>query len=118
MHAYINYSKPHITIHNNASCRQIQMRQKDEQRHIKVSITNLDDVLTKFINEDYEFRSDKQFNELWLDISLDTYEQEIGFVHTLQAILGQRYKRLSNAPITVHCKLTSPKKSTGKKNLR
>lgn len=103
MQVYINYPNPHITIHKNVSCRQIQMHQKDEQRHISVRKENLKSVLSKFINEDYEFKAEKQFNDLWLDISLDTYEQEIGFVHTLQAIIGQRYKPLSNAPISIHC---------------
>ena len=104
MQVYINYPKPHITVHKDTSCRQIQMHQREDQRHVKVRLTNLDDVLTKFINEDYEFGSDKRINDLWLDISLDTYEQEMGLVHTLQAILGQQYKPLSNAPITIHCK--------------
>jgi hypothetical protein len=103
MQVYINYPNPHITIHKNTSCRQIQKQQKDEQRHIKIRITNLDDVLTKFINEDYEFRSEKLYNDLWLDISLDNYELEIGVLRTIQAIIGQRYKPLSNAPITIHC---------------
>jgi hypothetical protein len=103
MQVYINYPNPHITIHKNASCRQIKKQQKDEQRHIKVRITNLDDVLTKFINEDYEFKSEKLYNDLWLDISLDNYELEIGVLRTIQAIIGQRYKPLSNAPITIHC---------------
>ena len=103
MQVYINYPNPHITIHKNTSCRQIQMHKKDEQRHINVRITNLNNVLTKFINDDYEFKSEKQFNDFWLDISLDTFEQEMGFVHTLQAIIGQRHKPLSNAPIIIHC---------------
>ena len=55
MQVCINYPKPRITIHKNASCRQIQMHQKEDGRHVKVRLTNFNDVLTKFINEDYEF---------------------------------------------------------------
>jgi hypothetical protein len=79
------------------------MHQKDEQRHINVRLTNLNNVLTKFINNDYEFKAEKQFNDFWFDISLGTFEQEMGFVQTIRAIIGQRYKPLSNAPITIHC---------------
>ena len=104
MQVYINYPNRHITVHNKATCRQIKIRQTEEGRQVKVRITNLDDVLSKFINEDYEFRAEKHLSDLWLDISLDTPEQEMGLVHVLQAILGQQYKPLSTARITVHCK--------------
>lgn len=55
MQVYIYYPKPHITVHRDTSCRQIQMHQKEDGRHVKVRLTNFNDVLTKFINEDYEF---------------------------------------------------------------
>jgi hypothetical protein len=103
MRVYINFPNPHITIHKNASCQQIQMHQKSGQSIVKVSPTTLKNVLSQFINDAYDFKSEAQWNDLWLDISLSTSDQEIGFVHIIQAILGQRYKPLGNAPIGVHC---------------
>ena len=103
MQVYISYPNPHFTIHKNASCQKIQMRQKDGQRFVKVNAATLKDVLNLFINDAYDFKAEAQWNDLWLDISLSTPEQEIGFVHVVQAILGQRYKPLSNAPISDHC---------------
>ena len=103
MQVYINYPNPHFTVHKNASCQQIQMHRKSGQRIVKVSAATLKNVLTLFINNAYDFKAEARWNDLWLDISLSTPEQEIAFVHVIQAILGQRYKPLSNAPISIHC---------------
>jgi len=103
MQVYINYPNPHFTIHKDSSCPQIQIHQKSGQRIIKVNSVNLKSVLSQFVKDAYDFKSEAQLNDLWLDISLSTHEQEIGFVHIIQAILGQRYKPLGTAPINKHC---------------
>ena len=79
------------------------MHQKSGQRIVKVSPSTLKNVLSQFINDAYDFKSEAQWNDLWLDISLHTPQQEIGFVYIIQAILGQRYKRLRSAAISEHC---------------
>jgi hypothetical protein len=79
------------------------MHQKSGQRIVEVNPSTLKNVLSQFINDTYDFKSEAQLNDLWLDISLSTHEQEIGFVHIIQAILGQRYKPLGSAPISEHC---------------
>jgi len=103
MQVYINYPNPHFTIHKNGTCQQIRMHQKIGQRIVKVSAATLKQVLQSLINDAYDFKAEPQWNDLWLDISLSTPEQEIGFVHVIQAILGQRYKPLGNAPVSIHC---------------
>lgn len=103
MQVYINYPNPHFTIHKNSPCPQIHMHQKSGQRIVKVNSGTLKNVLSQFINDAYDFKSETQLNDLWMDISLATNEQEIGFVHVIQALLGQRYKPLGNAPISEHC---------------
>ena len=103
MQVYISYPNPHFTIHRNASCPQIQMYQKMGQWIVEVNSATLKTVLGQFINDAYQFKSEAQLNDLWLEVSLSTPEQEIGFVHIVQAILGQRYKALVKAPICEHC---------------
>jgi hypothetical protein len=103
MQVYISYSNPHFTIHKNGSCPQIHMHQKGGQRIVKVDAAALKRVLNAFIKNAYDFKAEAQWNDLWLDISLSTPEQEIGLVHIIQAILGQRYKPLSRAPVSIHC---------------
>jgi hypothetical protein len=103
MQVYINCPNPHFTFHKDASCQQIRTHRKDAQRIISVSSMTLNNLLNKFINNAYEFKSQAQLNDLWLDISLSSPEREIGFVKKIQAILGQRYRPLGSAPITEHC---------------
>ena len=80
------------------------MHNKAEQRIVVVNLASLKRVLNCFIKNAYDFRAEAEWNDLWLDISLPTPDQEIGFVHVIQAILGQRYKPLGSAPISIHCK--------------
>jgi len=103
MKVYINYPNPHFTIHKNASCRQIQSHRKGGQRVVNITAATLKKVLSAFIKDAYDFKSEPQWNDMWLDISLSTSDQEIGLVHVIQAILGQRYKPLGKAPISLHC---------------
>lgn len=103
MQVYINYPNPHFTVHHDSACQQIHMHQKQGQRTVQVNPESLKYVLGQLVNDAYEFKSEAQFNDLWLDVSLSTPEQEIGFVHIVQAVLGQRYKTLGKAPLTEHC---------------
>jgi hypothetical protein len=103
MQVYINYPNPHFTVHKNVSCQRIHLHKKVEQRIVQVSAATIKRILNAFINDSYDFKAEAQWNDLWLDIKLSTPEQEIGLVHIIQLILGQRYKPLSNAPISIHC---------------
>lgn len=103
MHVYLNYSNPHITIHKDSSCNQIHMHHKHGQRRLSINMVTLRFVLADFINEKYAFKAEKLFNDLWLDINLDTPEQETGVVHVIKAIIGQRYSPFSDAPVIEHC---------------
>jgi hypothetical protein len=68
-----------------------------------VTRTNLKTVLVDFINNKYPFKAEKEFNDLWFDINLDSSEQEIGFMYVIQAIVGQLYSPFQNAPVNEHC---------------
>ena len=103
MKVYINYPNSYFKIHTDNSCQQFQLHQKDGQRIIKVTPASLNSVLDQFINNAYDFKSQAQYNDMWIDISLSSPEQEIGFVYVLQAILGHRYKPIGSAQITQHC---------------
>ena len=103
MWVYITYPNRRIEIHKNLSCSEIQKQQKTGQRIIKIFPSTLKSVLSQFINDAFKFESKPQGNDMWLDISLSTADQELGTVYVIQAILGQHYTRLSDAPIKIHC---------------
>ena len=87
MQVYMNYPRSHFTIHRDALCNEIQKQKKKGQRQIVVRRTNLKTVLSDFINEKYVFKAEKEFNDLWLDINLDSLEQEVGFVYLAFAVV-------------------------------
>ena len=103
MWVYINYPNPHFTVHRDQSCRMIQMHGKPNQRVRTVTTSSLGDVLSQFIDETIRFASQTGLNDVWMEIELDTPDQEIGLVYVVQAIVGKRYSPLSNAPVGIHC---------------
>ena len=102
MKVYINCPNPHIMIHRSNECTQSQKQGKENQRRVTVNSQNLGRVLTDFMNEKYRFAADSEYNDLWLDISLNTAKHEESLVYIIQAILGCRYKPLERACIEEH----------------
>jgi hypothetical protein len=100
---YINYPNPHFTIHGNAQCAQIRKMGKNNQRIVKVHMKNLNDVLSDFIARKHKFAAMKEVNDLWIEIDLDSPEQEIGFVNTVQALLGRQYGPFKSVKMKKHC---------------
>lgn len=103
MRVYVNYPQPHFTIHQDPECNEFKKHKKEGQRLVRVDQNNLGDVLIDFVKSRYQFKSEKSYNDLWFDISLDTKEQEIGFTHIIKALLGKRYKPFTDALIVIHC---------------
>jgi hypothetical protein len=103
MYAYVNYPNPHFTIHRDPDCAQVQMHGKPGQRVVRVRPDSLEQVLADFARGRYRFAAHPEANDLWLDISLDTAEQEEGLVHVIQALVGRRYTPLAGAAVYRHC---------------
>jgi len=103
MWVYINYPNPHFTVHRDPSCRMIQMHGKPGQRVRRVTMYTLGDLLSEVIAGKIRFAAESGLNDLWVEIKLDTHDQEIGLVHVLQALLGRKYAPLAHAPIAEHC---------------
>jgi hypothetical protein len=100
---YVNYPVPHFTIHRHPSCRSIQMHRVETQRYQTVDQESLGSFLAEFIERRIAFAAQRYLNDMWIQIELDTPDQELGLVHVVQALIGQRYKPLATAPIEVHC---------------
>ena len=103
MDIYVNYPNSHFMVHSNAQCTEIQKHKKTNQRVVTVDNSNFGQVLSDLVNNKYSFSSNASENDMWFDITLSSPQQNTGFVFILQAILGNRYKPLSNAPVTFHC---------------
>ena len=51
------------------------MIRKTGKRHIQVRPANRKAVLNDFIIEKHDFKAEKMYNDMWLDISLETKDQ-------------------------------------------
>jgi len=63
----------------------------------------MSNILIDLIANKYKFAAKKKFNDLWVEINLDSPEQEIGFANTIQTQLGLNYGPLRNANMKKHC---------------
>ncbi len=95
MKAYINYPDPHITLHFDDNCSEIQKRRKPDQRVVAITDSTVREVLMDFINDKYRFGSDSEINDLWLDINVDNQKYGEALVIVIHAVIRQKYTRLN-----------------------
>jgi hypothetical protein len=62
-------------------------------------------VLNEIFEKKYAFAAKKELNDLWIEIDLDSPEQENGIIYVIQALLGLHYEPLRNAELRIHCKI-------------
>jgi len=103
MWLYINYPNPHFSIHFNPACSMIQMHRVPGQRLLRVTPSHLGDFLLEFREERIQFAAQSGLNDIWIEINLDTREQELNLVDEVQALIGRRYRPLGDARIEEHC---------------
>ncbi len=104
INVYINHPNPHITIHQNSDCGLIHAHKSAaESRTVKLLISNLSQELEKFIEGEYKFNATKEFNDMWLEISLGDLAFEIAVVLFIVAQLGKSYKQFKGMSPSIHC---------------
>ncbi len=103
IYVYVNYPQPHCTIHHDPMCASIQKHGRKNQRYRKIDSTNVAEFLAELKAYQIPFAAKAGFNDIWLEIALDTLEQEVDLVRQFQALIGRRYKPLARAPINTHC---------------
>lgn len=102
MKVYVNFPNPHLTMHRDPNCGEIQKHHKPHERKISVTAATLSNVLTDFIQNKRRFQANPQENDLWLDVSLSTTKHEEAFVYVLHLILSGNYGSFQHAEIIDH----------------
>jgi hypothetical protein len=64
---------------------------------------NMDSQMKKFINREVRLAAEATLNCLWIEIHLQSREDEDALVYQIQSILGKRYRPLGKAPVNHHC---------------
>lgn len=104
INVYINHPNPHITIHQSTNCGLIHAHKSAaESRTVKIEISNLSDELAKFVEGEHKFNASKEFNDMWLEVSLDDLAFEIAVVLFIVAQLGKVYKPFKGMSPSIHC---------------
>ena len=103
IHVYVNYPNAAITIHSYASCASIRKHQRQGQRYRAVTKSNAKVFLSAFEQRKLPFAAEPGPKDIWLEINLDTPEQEEAVVHIFQVLIGRRYGPVASAPARVHC---------------
>lgn len=102
MMVYINYPKPHFTLHSEDTCPEVQKHHKPGQRVLVVTPDNLGKSLSRFIDSEIAFASNPKNNDMWLNVSLGSCRHEESLIYVIQMLLGQRHSPFMTAPIETH----------------
>jgi hypothetical protein len=100
---YINYPNSRFNLHGNQNCSFLSRPRKESFRLIQINLDNLNKILADFASGKHRFSSRSLNNDMWVQVDLESEEQEIGVGNTLRMLLGQHYRRLSGAQIKRHC---------------
>lgn len=100
---YLNYPNHHVYIHAESSCSKIQQQRKVDQRVVQLNDESLSRELKRFKDEEYQFGSSKEINDMWLEIDMGNLSFEKAIVEYIVALLAQHYSRFKNTAIKEHC---------------
>lgn len=102
MKVYINLPNSRFTIHHDLRCIEIQKRQKAGQRFLRVRPSNVNRILSEFLQGKHVFRAYAAKNDMWLDVRLRTPQHDRALIYVLQLILSAQYKRFVKAHVVDH----------------
>lgn len=103
LQVYINYPKPHFSIHGDSSCNFIMNHQKSDQRNIKINIDTFSTEIKKFKTKKYRFAAKSALNDMWMIIDFDDIAFEKSVVILIHHILSEHYSPFKDCPIDNHC---------------
>ena len=100
--AYINYPDPHVTVHFNPNCGNIQSQNKVNQRYHKINIETLSTELKKFKTKEHRFGA-HPYNDMWVEIDFQDQEFELAVLEYICVLLEKNYGRFKNLKPGIHC---------------
>jgi hypothetical protein len=99
---YINYPKPHFTLHSDPSCVEVHKQRKTDQRKVRVNRSTMSSELDRFAGKYYGFAAQASLNDIWLEVDFDHAEFERAVVGYIRRLLGDHYAPFAHAPIAIH----------------
>jgi hypothetical protein len=103
MQAYLNYPNPHVELHSNPNCAEIQKTHKSAQRNLMVTVGTFAGTCATLKSASFHMGSSAANNDAWISADFDDPEFEEAVVRYLLRQLGKRYTRLRGAAVHKHC---------------
>ncbi len=100
---YLNYPVGKVSAHRLATCGNIRMMNKTDQREIKITLLTLSMELQKFVDNAHRFGSTSNVNDMWVALDLQSEPFELAVVDFIQQVLGRQYKRFADSQVVLHC---------------
>lgn len=103
---YINYPNRKFSVHFDLGCGSIRAHRKVDQRKVRLNHESVSVELLKFVNGEYKFASEKEFNDMWLSADFDDADFERDIVDHVWKLLARKYSPFRGIDIDEHCKRT------------
>lgn len=102
--AYVNYPNTHVTIHPNPTCSLIRMRQKEDQRRIRINTARISSELLRFESQEHCFGNPPETNDMWLEVDFGDSSFERAVVEHIIRLLARHYSPFRDVqPLTHDC---------------
>mgnify|MGYP001013028185 FL=1 len=98
---YLNYPRSRVCVHHNPGCSKIQQAKKPGQRRFRIDDQSRDHHIEGC--QKWSFLATSETNDMWLQIDLRDYNQEVITLEEIIAALGSRYRRFARPNISRHC---------------
>ena len=103
INVYINYPNPHIKIHADSNCGNIQQHHKQNQKVIKIDRASLSRELLIFAAGDYKFAPNAELNDMWIEVDLEDKKFECSVIDYIWQLLAKKYSPFQGIRIDEHC---------------
>lgn len=100
---YLNYPVGKLSVHRDATCGNIRMMNKVNQRQIKITLSSLSSELQSFVDNAHRFGSTSDVNDMWVALDLQSEPLELAVVDFIQQVLARQYKRFADSQVVIHC---------------
>jgi hypothetical protein len=101
--AYINYPNPHVTIHANDGCGNVQQQHKQGQLNVLLNRKTLSSELERFESKFYKFGADQSTNDMWLTVDFSDSKFERAVVEYIRQLLASNYSPFARVTVNEHC---------------
>ena len=103
IYACIDYPTSHVTIHRDPDCVYVGEDTWAQRRKVRLDANTFSTEIKRLAQGDYRLGSGSGNGTLWLQAHFGDQQFEIATIRFVQKLLGQRYKPIREARVTVCC---------------